>query len=129
MSAPDPRRDELKNLEARMAELQERRRQIEAAGSEDELATLTARPVFRTWTGAAAPFPKGRRKSRQPPPEPTLADFGYTVEMRQRALERIRQRLATENYELIFEQYCEATFKSFMRRVEEWRRQQKQRGT
>ena len=53
--------------------------------------------------------------------EPTLDDFPYTEEMKERARERIEERLRNEDYWLVERQYIEVCFRYFLRRYNEER--------
>jgi hypothetical protein len=55
--------------------------------------------------------------SKREPRQPALADFVYTDEMRERALRHIEEKRRYEDPDLIFQQYCEVTFRYFMSRI------------
>jgi hypothetical protein len=108
---------ELQNLRIRVDELRARIADLESRRESATADDLVYQPVFSGWSGLTPPFPKGRRKRSVRPPPPTLADFAYTAEMRERARKRIEARLSAENPELVFQEYVETCFKSFLRRM------------
>ena len=57
--------------------------------------------------------------------EPTLDDFRYTAEMKERARQRIEERLKKEDFWLVERQYMEVCFRHFLRRYNEEREKER----